>query len=200
MKTVADRSRFLAANAVRFRIAEWCALEPISRETIAERLGRTSGSLSAPKTLLKHGALVAAGRGIAGGGGPAAQLFRLNPAWESALSEARRLMRPAYLESGTELLLIPLAATQRACGVLANDDGVEIAWGARLDGEQAGLILSPHRGPDGRATIRTVAALADAGVHPVRLRLRAPMAAEELRRWSLRVAGENGRQIGSTDD
>jgi len=200
MESVPDRSRFLAANAIRFRIAEWCALEAISKETIAERLGRTSGGLSAPRTLVKHGALVAAGRERAAGGGPAAQLFRLNPAWESALSEARRLIRPAYLEGGTELLLIPLAGARKACGVLANDDSVEIAWGARLDGEQVGLILSPHRDPDGRAAIRAVAALEDVGVRPVRLRLQAPMAAEELRRWSSRVVGENSRQLGSTDD
>jgi hypothetical protein len=199
MELLADRSRFLAADITRFRVAEWCDAEPISKETIAERLGRPSGSLSAPETLLKHGALVAAGHAAATGSGPRARLFQLNSDWKAALDEARRLLRPVHLEAGTDLLLIPLAGTEDACGALVRDD-VEIAWGARLDGEQVGLLLSPRRDPAGRATIRAVASLERAGVRPVRLRLEAPMPAEELRRWAAHVADDNKPHLRPADE
>jgi hypothetical protein len=198
MESLADRSRFLAADITRFRVAEWCGTESISRETIAERLGRPSGSLSAPRTLLKHGALVASGYKSATTVGPRARLFRLNPDWLAALDEARRLLRPGLLEAGTELLLIPLAGTEDACVALLADGASEIEWGARLDGEQIGLLLSPHRDPSGGSTIRAVAALEKAGVRPVRLRLQAPLPAEELARWATGVVGGKARRLRPT--
>lgn len=196
MESLPDRSGFLAADVTRFRVAEWCDAEPMSREMIAERLDRPSGSLSAPKTLLKHGALVPAGYATAKSAGPRAQLFKLNPDWKTALEEARQLLRPVALEAGTELLLIPLAGTEDACAAIVND-ATEIAWGARLDGEQIGLLLSPLRDPAGGTTIRTVSSLEKAGVKPVRLRLQAPMPPEELRRWATNVVGNDKRRLGT---
>jgi len=168
MAKEADRIAFLA-EPTRLKIAEWCASESLSREEIARRLNRASGSLSAPDTMLRRKALIAAGSSAGARGGRPAELLRLNPAWRRALTEALGRRLPGALEPGTDLLLIPLAATETACSVLASGK-VEMEWGARMDGEQIGLILSPRRDPQSRATIRAVAALDRAGVRAARVR------------------------------
>jgi hypothetical protein len=187
MAVQADRTAFLA-EPTRLKIAEWCASERLSREEIARRLDRPSGGLSAPDTMIRRKALVVVGVAAARHGGRRAELLRLNPTWRKPLAEALRRRLPGGLEPGTDLLLIPLAATESACTVIANGN-VELAWGARLEGEQLGLILSPRRDPQSRATIRAVAALDSAGVRAARLRLQSVMAPEELREWARIVSG-----------
>jgi hypothetical protein len=193
---MSDRQQFLGANPTRLRVAELCAAEPISRAAIAERLGRPSGAISAPDTLFKHGALLAAGRARASArGGPPAELLKLNPKWRKALAEARRLHRPEPLEAGSELLLIPLAGTHDACRVVIDTGAADIAWGARLDGERIGLLLGMCPDPEGAGAIRATRLLEQVGVSPVRLRLRAPMAVDELKRWALTVVGDEPREL-----
>jgi hypothetical protein len=95
-----------------------------------------------------------------------------------------------------DLLLIPLTSTLTACEVLSQG-AQEIDWGVQLSGEQAGLLLGPHRDSEGGATIRAVASLEKAGVKPVRLRLQTPLAAEELRRWAVKVVGDDKRRLAA---
>lgn len=194
MAIVADRTRFLASDPTRLAIAEWCAGESLSRETIAARLNRRSGGLSAPDTMLRRKALIHAGFDTEVRPGRPAELLKLDPAWREPLMQALRLRRPGELKPGTDLLLIPLVATESACEALARGD-VDVEWGAQLEGEQVGLILSPRRDPHGRATIRAVAALSRAGVHAARVRMQGIMAPEELQRWASVVAGEDRRDL-----
>jgi hypothetical protein len=187
MESDEDRIAFLLEDETRLQIAQWCEAEELSREDLARRLNRPSGGLSAPTTMLNRGALRrAASRGSKGQAGRRAKRLTLDPAWAVALHEALKRRTPAVLERGTAFLLVPLAETENACRALAA--GIdEIAWGARLDGEQLGLILSPHPDVDSRAMIRAVAALARAGAQPLRVQLQRPMAAAELREWAATV-------------
>jgi hypothetical protein len=196
MDIMADRTKFLTSDPTRLVIAEWCAAESLSRETIAARLKRRSGSLSAPDTMLRRKALLHAGLEAKAGPGRRAELLKLNPKWREPLRQALTLRRPGRLEEGTDLLLIPLAATGRACEALLRED-MDLEWGARLDGEQLGLILSPKRDPHGAATIRAAAALDRAGVRAARVRLQSVMAAGELRSWASLVGGEGRRDLPS---
>lgn len=196
MAKKADRTTFLASDQTRLRVAELCAAEPLSREAIAVRLNRLSGGISAPDTMLRRGALIQAGFASEAHGGRRAELLKLNPTWRKPLTEALRLRRPGGLEPGTDLLLIPLAGTQTACEVLVRGD-MDLEWGAQLDGEQMGLILSPRRDPQSRATIRAVAALDRAGVRAARVRLQGLMAPEELHKWAGVVACGSRRELSS---
>jgi transposase len=194
MAIAQDRTKFLLSDPTRLAIAGWCAAEPLSRGMIAARLHRPSGSISAPDTMLKHKALMRAGHDASTHPGRRAELLKLNPAWRKSLEEARRLQPPGKFERETDLLLIPLVGTESACQVLARGD-IDIEWGARLDGEQVGLVLSPRHDPHSRATIRAVAALDRAGVRAARVRLQSVMAAEELQKWASVVAGEDRRDL-----
>jgi hypothetical protein len=201
MAILEDRTKFLASDPTRLKIACWCSTEQLSRGEIASRLERASGSISAPDTMLRRRALIHAGFGDSGGSGRKARLLKLNPQWRESMQQALRLQRPAVLEPGTDLLLIPFTSMLSACEVLSQ--GVqEIDWGVQLSGEQIGLLLGTHSDPEGGATIRAVASLERAGVKPVRLRLQTPVAAEELRRWAVKVVGDETPTLesGRRDD
>lgn len=192
-----DRARFLAADPTRLRIAEWCEAEALTREQIADRLGRPSGGMSAPDTMLRRKALLHAGFAESGrAGGRKAELLRLSQTWRKPLLDALQLRRPGALMPDMDLLLIPLATTASACAVLARGNE-DIDWGVRLDGEQIGLILGPRSDANDGPTIRAVAALDREGAKPVRVRLKQPMSAEELRRWALSVAGEDRARLSA---
>src|ERR1700722_5055312 len=163
MSVLADRTAFLAGNDLRLQVAEWCRSEQLSREEIAKRAGRASGSMSAPDTMLGRGALVEVADESPKEGPRRARTLKLNPEWEQALENALGLKRPASLEAGSDLLLISLGSTEDACSVLAEYELDDIEWGTRLDGEQMGLMISPRRDMDSRSTIRAVAALERAG-------------------------------------
>jgi len=201
MSTLEDRTKFLASDPTRLKIACWCSTEQLSRGEIASRLKRASGSLSAPDTMLRRSALIHAGLGDSGGSGRKARLLKLNPQWREPMRQALRLQRPAALEPDTDLLLIPLTSTLSACEVLAQGAN-EIDWGVQLDGEQIGLLLGLHRAPDDGATLRAAAALGRAGVSPLRVRIRTPMAADELQRWATTVISDETRTLkpGARDD
>lgn len=199
MAAAQDRSGFLASNATRLQIAEWCEREAISREEIARRLNRPSGGVSAPTTMLRRQALVNAGYAGDRGGERGAELLRLSPGWKKALQEARRMRRPTALEPGTDLFLIPLGSTESACRALAQAKGDDIEWGMQLDGEQLGMLLGARRHPRGLSAIRTAATLEHAGVRPWRIRLKEPMTAEELRAWTAEVAGVDGPSLEPGD-
>ncbi len=201
MATLEDRTKFLASDPTRLKIACWCSAEQLSRGEIAGRLKRPSGSISAPDTMLRRKALIHGGFSDSGGSARKAKLLKLNPQWREPMLQALRLQRPATLEPDTDLLLIPLTSTLSACEVLAQ--GVtEIDWGAQLDGEQIGLLLGLRRAPDDGATVRAAAALGQAGVSPLRVRIRTPMAADELRRWATAVTSGEALALepGGHDD
>jgi hypothetical protein len=189
-----DRPRFLVAEPVRLEIAGLCSTEALSRGEIAKRLRRLSGSISSADTMLRSGALLRAGFAASSGKRRGAELLRLNPEWAGSLQEATRLLRPAVLEPGTDLLLIPLGATLEVCEMLAKGTD-DIGWGAELSGEQMGLLLSTEQANGGGATIRATAALDRAGVRPIRVRLGAPMAPDELRRWASEVIDGETRAL-----
>jgi hypothetical protein len=182
-----DRTAFLATNEIRLLVASWCRQEALTREAIAKRLERPSGGVSAPDTMLRRGALVPDGLDRTSDSVRPAQLLRLNPEWEDALEEALRRRRPTVLPPNTELLFIPLTATEDACSVLAN--GVtDVAWGVRLSGEQLGLVLGPTPDQSGAATARVASVLGRAGVSPLRVRLEVLMGPTELRDWARKVS------------
>src|SRR5580700_7662148 len=135
MATLEDRTKFLASDPTRLKIACWCNAGPLSRTEIASRLKRPSGSISAPDTMLRRGTLVDAGHRTSGGPGRGAQLLKLNPRWRKAMQHALDARLPATLAPGTDLFLIPLTSLLRACEVLAGGEE-EINWGVRLEGEQ----------------------------------------------------------------
>jgi hypothetical protein len=189
----ADRLAFLA-EPTRLKIAGWCESESLSREEIAKRLGRPSGGLSAPETMLRRGALVSDGFGAAGRSGRRPELLRLDAAWRKPLAEALQRRPPGGLEPGTDLLLIPLVETESACAAIARGE-LETEWGARLEGEHLGLILSPRHDPQSRATIRAIAALDRAGVRAARVRLQDLMAPDELREWANIVCGTDPPEL-----
>src|ERR1700677_4699116 len=134
MATLEDRTKFLASDPTRLKIACWCSTEQLSRTEIASRLKRASGSISAPDTMLRREALVDAGRRASGGPGRGARLLKLNPQWRKAMQHALDARLPATLEPGTDLFLVPLTSLLRAGEVLAGGEE-EIDWGVRLEGE-----------------------------------------------------------------
>lgn len=182
-----DRSAFLAANETRLRIAEWCALESLSREEMARRLGRRSGGLSTPDTMVRRSALQHAGFAAGLGPGRRAELLKLNPSWRPALEAAQQRFQPGRLHPGGDLLLVTLADAEAACAVLAAGSP-DIEWGMELGSEQLGLLLATRSDGGGRSTIRAAAALERGGARSVRIRLNAPMASAELRTWARSVA------------
>lgn len=188
-KTV-DRTAFLS-EPTRLRIAELCSEEALTLEEIAERLQRPSGSLSQPRTMRKHRALIAAKkRGPSDSRGPAkAYRFNSSSAWKEALDEARLRQRPSWATANQDLLLIPLHGTAAACAAIAA--GIdEIEWGARVGSERFGLVVAPEADIDGVNLIRVVEAL---GSDPeiARLQVGRVMGPGELREWSAQAASRS---------
>lgn len=195
MSAADDRTAFLARNPVRLQIAEWCEEKPHTREELARRLDRPPGGLSAPATMLRHGALVEAGTTPPAANGRRSTRLVLAPNWRPALREARRGQIRSALERGSDLLLIKLPETEAACHALAA--GLpDIEWGADLAGEQLGLLLVPHRDPRGATAIRAAQALRRAGAEALRLRINSPMGAADLERWAGEVLASDQLQSG----
>jgi hypothetical protein len=188
MAKALDRTAFLA-EPTRLKIAELCSGEALTDEEIAGLLGRPSGSLSQPKTMRAHKALLRGKKRKPSDGRSAAETSHFNPApvWSEALDEARRQQQRAWTPGEQDLLLIPLHETPAACTAIAG--GIEeIEWGARLMGERAGLVIAPQIGTGGTSTIRVVQALGSLnGI--ARLQLGDVMGPDELRRWSARSVG-----------
>ncbi len=184
MANAPDGIAFLAASETRLRIAEWSHAEPLSREQLAARLHRASGGLSAPDTMLAEAALVRAGYATEGTRGRRAELLKLNPKWVPALRAAQSLRVPGRLEAGVDLLLIPLGGQTLPAKPLR--EAYQTSRGeCRLSSARDSASWLPHvRDDRGRSTIRVVAALETAGAHPMRIRLNAPMAPEDLRAWA----------------
>jgi hypothetical protein len=154
-----DRTAFLS-EPTRLLIAELCRDEALTDEEIASLLERPSGSLSQPKTMRTHKALVRGKKRRPSDGRGAAETSRFNPdpVWGEALDEARRRQRRVWTAGRQDLLLIPLHETPAACAAIATGIA-EIEWGAQLAGERAGLVVAPQAGTDGASTIRVVQAL-----------------------------------------
>lgn len=179
-----DRTAFLS-EPTRLRIAELCRDEALTTQEIAAMLERPSGSLSQPKTMRKHKALIEAKKRRPSDGRGQAKAFRLNPAWKGALDEARLRQRPAWSAVRQDLLLIPLSETPAACVAIAA--GIEeIEWGAQLGGERTGLVVAPEPGANGTSTIRVVEALREV-TQLMRLQIGDVMSPNELREWSARA-------------
>jgi hypothetical protein len=180
-----DRTAFLT-EPTRLQIAELCLEEALTDEEIAASLGRPLGSLSQPRTMRTHKALIRGKKRNAADGRGAKETSRFNPApaWAEALQEARRRQRPAWPDDPRDLLLISLNETPNACAAIAA--GIpEIEWGAQLGGERTGLLVAPQVDMDGANTIRVVSKLGPA-VSVVRLQLNEVMSPNELRAWAAR--------------
>lgn len=184
-----DRTAFLS-EPTRLKIAEFCREEPHSVVEIARELGRSTGSLSQPETMLKKKALKSARRkGADDRGGTT--VFRLAADWVPALEEARSRRQPELPATGQELLLIPLAQTAAACAVIA--DGIdEVEWAAEVSGESVGLLVAPRVDRSGANTLRVLSALGSAGEQARRIHLRTVMSPARLREWAAEVAGGEG--------
>jgi hypothetical protein len=177
-----DRIAFLR-EPTRLAIAELCRDEALTLPEIAGDLGRPPGSLSQPKTMVDHGALVLGSRRLGADGRGGGKTFRLNPAWESVLDEARRSVGPAWPAERQDLLLIPLSDTEAAAAALSSGIPPEVEWGARVHGAGSGLILAPAPDRGGRGTLRVVQALGDIGTRVAELHLSKIMAPVELQAW-----------------
>lgn len=191
MARAVDRTAFLL-EPTRLRVAELCSEEALTFEEIASRLNRPSGSLSQPRTMRKHKALVEARKRKAPDGRGSAKAFRFSSAkdWREALDEARLRQRPAWATSKQDLLLISLRETPAACAAIAA--GIdEIEWGAQLGGERTGLVVAPEIDTDGVSTIRVVEALGSVA-EVARLQLDRVMGPGELREWSARSVRRPG--------
>lgn len=188
-----DRTSFLA-NPTRFKIAEFCSSEWRSAEEIAEQIGRPSGSLSQPKTMVGKKVLQTKVRPAADGRGRGTKVYRLNPRWRRNLEAARARQLPEVPANGQDLLLIPLSDTPEACALLA--EGVEeIAWAAQLAGESVGLLVAPAVDPSGASTMRVLRALGPVGRQARRLQVKEAMSAARLHEWSRSVAADGGREL-----
>jgi len=182
-----DRTAFLS-EPTRLQIAELCSEDDLTDEEIAAALGRSLGSVSAPRTMRAHGALIRGKTRKATDGRGAAKTSRFNPAsvWTQALEEAQRQRWVDRPGSSRDLLLISLRETPAACAAIAA--GIpDIEWGAQLGGERTGLVVAPQVDRDGASTIRVMEALGSE-VDVVRLHLDEVMSPPELRSWSARVA------------
>jgi hypothetical protein len=195
MSRALDRTAFLAQEPTRLLIAELCQHKALTHAAIARQLQRSPGSLSQPKTMLKHRALVKVNRKKASKA-QRAPTFRLNKSWWKNVEEAKQLQRPARLSSQQVLLLIPLRDTPAACAALAS--GIEdVAWGARVSGGTIGLILAPSADVNGAATVRVVAALGEGARDVWELRLEDMLGPADLRRWATR-SGRAPRRLPLT--
>lgn len=181
-----DRLEFLD-NATRLKVALACRDEPRTHEQIARVLGRPSGGLSAPKTMLKHGALVVARKSQRAGVRAEEVWLSFNPEWEPELEELLARDSAAFLEAGRQLVLVPVGATARACAVLRRLADPQLT-GVVLHGEQMGLLLCPPQSRTGSESLQLLGALGDAGVQALRLHLGQVLAPAELTRWAAEVA------------
>jgi DNA-binding transcriptional ArsR family regulator len=189
-----DRTAFLL-EPTRMKIAELCRDESLSLSEIAAELGRPSGSLSQPRTMLRRKALIEGQRGGASDGRGGARTFRLNGNWKSALDEARLRRRPNWSTVRRDLLVVQLADTPAACAAVA--EGIpDIEWGAQVRGAVTGLVLAPSADGDGASTVRVVAALGAVSARVAELHLSDVMAPAELREWSARAARRSGAAGG----
>ena len=188
MSKAVDRTAFLS-EPTRLRIAELCREEALTLEEIAASLGRRPGSLSQPKTMRERKALLSGKRKPADGRGPA-KTYRLNPAWEEALEEARSRQRPPWATARQDLLLIPMSEMPTACAAIAGGV-IGIEWGAQVRGERMGLVLAPESNSDSASTVRVLKAL-EAVAQIATLELGHVMSPGELREWSARAVREPG--------
>jgi hypothetical protein len=186
MTSKADRVAFLLHDKTRLRIAEWCSAEKLTRGAIAERLGRPSGGISAPETMLGKKALRRAGSAPGRSGRAGAELLKLNESWRPALDEALRFERPGSLRPDTDLLLIQLRSTRTVCELIVGEE-LDFAWGVRLAGGPIGLLVSPRADVGGASTVSAAAALDAAGVEVMRITLRDVLSPEGLKDWARTV-------------
>ncbi len=180
MSSKVDRTAFLR-EPTRLAIAELCRDEALTLAEIAADLGRSPGSLSQPKTMVDHGALVSGTRRLGADGRGGGRTFRLNPDWEPALDEARRSGAPTWRAGHQDLLLIPLSDAEAAAAILSSGIPPEVEWGARVHGAGSGLLLAPAQ--SGRGTLRVIRALGDIGSRVAELHLSKIMAPVELQAW-----------------
>lgn len=185
MMKAPDRTAFLS-KGLRLDVATLCRSAPRTRGELAGELGRSPGSLTAHDTMLRRGALVSAGTRPAGGPRPGGELLAFNPEWEDDLSAALARRSPGGLTAGSDVVLVATSATARACAVIEHHR--DVGWGAPLQGEQMGLLLSPRDPQDEASALRLVGALADAGVQAIRIRVTELLPVDDLRTWATRVA------------
>lgn len=190
MSSKVDRTGFLL-EPTRLEIAELCRDEALTLAEIASHLGRSPGSLSQPRTMLREGALVVGTRRLGADGRGGGKTFRLNPDWEAALDEARRSKEVEWPLHHQDLLLVPLADSEVAAAKLAAGVPPEVEWGARLHGAFSGLLLAPAPDRGERGTLRVVEALGEIGTRVVALHLSSIMTPNELQAW---CAGEDPKR------